>query len=326
MLRQIKLLAGIGLILLLVYLVDWAAALAALRTADVRWVLAALAVSMVGVLISALKWRTLLHHYRIAVEFGEAARLYWIGMFFSNFLPSSVGGDAVRLALTPSHGRTERVASSIVVERLTGLLIMLALCLVGLVLRPRYFTELGLQTPMLAGVGALTLVACLVLFAPGPIAAVMGRALPFVPRPLRGLARKLQAVTLAIAAQRRNGRSLVQALLLSLPFYGTIVAAQFCVLRAVDVDLSLLDVVLLGPLVPLLTILPVSLNGIGVAEGAFVGIYAAVGAPPELALAAAVLRRLVDLANSALGGLFWLGHRGSPILSLPRSRDVPAAT
>ncbi len=321
--RRMKLVAGMGLIVILGWLVDWPEAFAAVRTADASWVGAALGVSIVGVLISAGKWRTLLHRCRIGVDFAEAARLYWIGMFFSNFLPSSVGGDAVRLALTPSHGRTERVASSIVVERLTGLLVMLGLCLAGLILRHQYFAALGgLHAPMLAGVGALTAAACLLLFAPGPLAGVMGRLVPYAPRPLRGVARKLQAVTLAIAAQRRNGRGLLQALLLSFPFYGTIVLAQFCVLRAVNVDLPLVDVLLVGPLVPLLTILPISLNGIGVAEGAFVGIYAALGAAPELALAAAVLRRLVDLANSALGGLFWLGHRGAPAAA--SVRGVPA--
>ncbi|HEX6011869.1 MAG TPA: hypothetical protein VFY87_08735 [Geminicoccaceae bacterium] len=59
-----------------------------------------------------------------------------------------------------------------------------------------------------------------------------------------------------------------------------------------------------------MSVLPVSINGLGVAEGVFVAIYASVGSVPELALAAAVLRRLVDVANSAIGGLFWLARSG----------------
>jgi hypothetical protein len=50
-------------------------------------------------------------------------------------------------------------------------------------------------------------------------------------------------------------------------------------------------------------------NGLGVAEGVFVLLYVQLGVDPETALAAAVLRRVVDLANSGLGGLFWLVQR-----------------
>ena len=82
--------------------------------------------------------------------------------------------------------------------------------------------------------------------------------------------------------------------------------------------MALGDALLLGSLVPLLGVLPVSINGLGVAEGVFVAVYASVGIVPELALAAAVLRRLVDVANSAIGGLFWLAR--------PDGGDARAAT
>lgn len=315
MYRLLKLLIGLSLLALLVWLLDWGAALRALAKADPGWVIGAFLVSVLGVLISAGKWQGLLQESRVPLGFVPAARLYWIGMFFSNFLPSSVGGDAVRLMLTPSHGRTGRVAGSIVAERLTGFLVMLALCLVGLISYPWLLPDPKLQGLLIASVLALAVAAAVLLFAPGTLAAIFAYVLGFLPRILQRIGRKVQNVALAVAAQRRQGRALTRALLLSLPFYGTIVLAQYCVLQAVGAQVRLVDVLLLGPIVPLLTILPVSLNGIGVAEGAFVAIFAAIGVTPELALAAAVLRRIVDLANSALGGLFWLAYRGEEKLA-----------
>ena len=55
-------------------------------------------------------------------------------------------------------------------------------------------------------------------------------------------------------------------------------------------------------MIPLVSLLPLTLDGIGVVEGAFVLFYAAAGAPPEAALAAAMLRRPGTLAVSTVGG------------------------
>ena len=306
--NMIKLSAGLLLLGLLGYMLDWHAALKALARAEPGWVAMALLVSMGGVLLSARKWQELLSSAHVALPFGYVARLYWIGAFFSNFLPTSVGGDAVRLALTPSGGRTERVAGTIFAERLTGFLVMLVLCAIGLALGPWGALDPRMHALLIALVVALNVAAIALLLAPGMVAAAVSAVMRLVPRPLERPARKLRNVALAIA-QRRQTRALPRALLLSVPFYGTIVLAQYAVLMAVGAHVTLLHVMLLGPVVPLLTIVPISLNGIGVAEGAFVAIYAAAGASPELALAAAVLRRLVDLANSALGGLFWMAQR-----------------
>jgi len=109
----------------------------------------------------------------------------------------------------------------------------------------------------------------------------------------------------------RDAAGLGRALAVSLPFYGTVILAQYLVLEAVGADLPLLEVVLLAPLVPLLSLLPLSLNGLGLAEAVFVLLYGSAGVPPETALAAAALRRLVDLANSGLGGLLWLVFRNA---------------
>jgi hypothetical protein len=302
---------ALGWVAALWFLVDWREAGATLSGADPAPVVAAFAVSVVGVLISAEKWRDLLLRARVQITFRAAARLYWIGMFFSNFLPTSVGGDAVRLALTPSRGRLARVAGSILVERLTGLIVMLGLCAVGLILRPVQVDQAGLGQALPLAVLAMGAGAAVLLVAPG----MLTRLLPVLTRPLPALLRcpldGVQKVAMAIADHARDSTGLSRALVVSLPFYGTIILAQYLVLEAVGADVPLLEVALLAPLVPLLTLLPLSLNGLGLAEAVFVLLYGSVGVPPETALAAAALRRLVDLANSGLGGLLWLAFRGA---------------
>ncbi len=304
-----KILVGVGLLGLLGFLVDWGAVATVLRAADLGWVAGAFAVSVLGVLISAEKWNGLLRDSGIKLRFLTTAWLYWVGMFFSNFLPTSVGGDAMRLMLTPSHGRTERVAGTILIERLTGFLVMLVLSAVGLVAGPLRSLHPHLLGVLLLSVLGLIVAVAAVLLAPAVLARLLPMLIDRLPGSLQRLLRKLQRIAVTVARQSRRGHAMLRALLLSVPFYGTLVLAQYCVLHAVGAEVNVADVVLVGALVPLLSMLPISFNGLGLAEGVFVAVYGAVGVVPQVALAAAVLRRVVDLANSALGGLMWLADR-----------------
>ena len=312
-----KVLVGVCLLALIGFLVDWSAVAAVLRRADVAWIAGAFLVSVLGVLISAEKWNGLLRDNRIRLRLRRAAELYWVGMFFSNFLPTSVGGDAIRLVLTPAHGRTERVAGTILIERLTGLFVMLAFSAIGLLVGPLSSGHPGLIVALLSAVLGLLGIVTAALVAPMVLAKLLPVMVGRLPGFLQRALRKLHRVVITVARQTRRGQALLRALLLSVPFYCTIFLAQYCVLQAVGSQVGLSDVILVGSIVPLLSMVPISLNGLGVAEGVFVAVYGALGVVPDAALAAALLRRLVDLMNSALGGLIWLG--GPP----PRGAAAP---
>jgi glycosyltransferase 2 family protein len=66
-------------------------------------------------------------------------RAYWIDAFFSNYFPSNIGGDIVRILLLRHLGRSAEVAASVVLERVTGFLVLLILAAFGLAVRPKYF-------------------------------------------------------------------------------------------------------------------------------------------------------------------------------------------
>src|SRR4051812_5205844 len=312
-------------------LVDWSGVLAALRRTAPAPLLAAFAVCVLGVVISAAKWWLLLGRAGVALPLSEAARLYWVGMFFSNFLPTSVGGDAVRLALTPSTNRQAQVAGSILVERLTGFVVMLALCALGLALQPLGSAR-GLPWLLPIVLLGLAAFAAALLLVPAPLAWLLTRLEPRVPAAARWPLAAARKVATAVAAHTRDMGALLPALLISLPFYGTIILAQWLVLHAVGAPPPLREVALAAPLVQLLGLVPLTPNGLGVVEAGFVLLYAGLGVPADAATAAAVLRRLVDLANSAVGAPAWLrlGRKAAGPLFRPRemspsrSRSAPS--
>ena len=209
-----KALVAAVLLAALLVAVDPGEAGAALAAARPLPLATALAASVLGVLLSAEKWRGLLLAAGVRLSLAACARLYWVGMFASNFLPTSVGGDAARFLLTPAPGRRAAVAGSILVERLTGFLVMLGLCTLGLALRPQYFDAPGLRDAFLAAVLALDLGVVAALLAPGLLVPPLARLAGHLP-PGGILGRAVAAVgrvAAAVAAQARDPAALARAL------------------------------------------------------------------------------------------------------------------
>jgi glycosyltransferase 2 family protein len=300
-------LAGAAVLSLVLWLsLDWGHAAAVLARADPALIWAALAASALNVLISAHKWQLLLRRARVSLAYGVAAQLYWIGAFFSNFLPTGVGGDAVRLMLTPVRGQVGTVAGTILVERLTGLLMLLLLSALGLVFLPLDPGDGSVRRFLtMAALGSAGTVAA-VLLAPELFVAMIERSAAALPSAFRAPLRPAQRLVAQIMRPAGDRVAVAAAILYSLPFYAAVILAQYFLLHAVGADVGPVEVILGAPLICAVTLLPVTVNGLFLAEGAFVLVYASVGVAPETALAAAILRRLVDLANSGFGGLLWL--------------------
>lgn len=136
----IKLAVAVVLITILLSFVDWRESLLLLGDVRLLPALYASGLLVVGLTLSTLKWQVLLAAHGIFLSLLRLLKCYWIGSFFSMFLPSNVGGDVVRLALLHRHGLTI-VGASIVVERLTGLFVVLCLATLGLGVLSHDFAE-----------------------------------------------------------------------------------------------------------------------------------------------------------------------------------------
>jgi Lysylphosphatidylglycerol synthase TM region len=120
---------------------------------------------------------------------------------------------------------------------------------------------------------------------------------------------KVDALALALRDYGGDHQALAVTCAVSVLFYVGLVLFQHAVIHALHGDLTLGQVALVAPLVVLVAALPVSINGIGITEGAFVVLYAQVGLPPEIGLASALLRRIILLLAALPGAAFWLSER-----------------
>lgn len=301
----IKFVLGLVLLVLLGWLVDWRRTIDMLLRSDARLVLLAATMLLFGMYISTLKWSRLVRVVCAPIDLWPLLRAYWIGTFLNNYLPSSVGGDFVRILTLGPVAPMAPIAASVLVERLTGVAALGLLAAICMLIHTPEPVQLAVALWLLVAAIGGGLIA---IWAGG--ARMLGagaRLTAKAPRLVGRIVGKVTRVAGDVGAFRRAPGELVVALAWSAVFYGTLVVYQFTLLRAVGSKIGWAEAAVVAPLVPLVSLLPVTANGLGLAEGAFVLFYTQMGVPADQAFAAALLRRLVSIAVSIPGGFLWLG-------------------
>ena len=300
-----RLILGLLLIAVLLYYVDWRNTFRIILNIDAMLALLALTILPINMWISTWKWLILLNAHDLRLPWNVLLRVYWIGAFFSNYFPSNIGGDIVRILLLRHLGRSAEVAASVVLERVTGLLVLLILAAVGLAVRPEYFDPRGSRVILwLVVVGGIATLVSLILLPErlnGWLSSLRADRLSLI----RPVVNPIKKINSAIAFYQTKMKEVAFTIILSLPFYGIITFFQYFLLLSLDAEVALWQVALIAPVVLLVALVPISINGLGIVEGAFVLFYTNAGVLPEAALAAALLRRVFSLLVSLVGGIYW---------------------
>ena len=100
----LKILASIVLLLWLYATIDWTQFARTVRTIPSQLLATGLLVAFLGQLLCAWRLRVLLHAQSINVRYGFNVRLTFLGLFAGNFLPSTIGGDALKIVLLARRG------------------------------------------------------------------------------------------------------------------------------------------------------------------------------------------------------------------------------
>lgn len=256
---------------------------------------------LAGLLVSVYKWRVLLSCDGIVASFTRLVRYYLIGIYCNNFLPTSIGGDAMRAWLVSSRYEKGLTAlSSVLAERLSGLLALLlvaGLCSLG-----------GDLFPEQTWLGLLLLVSLAVICL---LAGKMGQDRLLSPLPVR-FRDKVAALLSALHRYCVDRRSFGVMGWTSLSYPFLVGLVYFWAGRAIAVHVPFFDLVVISSLVTLLTLIPVSLNGLGLREGGFVFFLGQSGVPQAQALSLSLLVFGLTLLFSLTGGVCLLFERGTP--------------
>ena len=260
--------------------------------------------SVFGVGTSAYKWMLLIQAQGIRhFSFFRLCSIYSIGMFFNHFLPTEVGGDIYRsYEVGRVDGRQVESLAAIATDRLTGFVGLLIYLVIGLFLNWSLAQQLHL-TLIVAGIVAGMGLALAIFLNKGFLKWLKGKlSYPSFARILN----KLQSLYKAFYLYRNNLPVLSQALLISLAFQLYAIWFPYACMLAVSIDLSFSQVLLIVPAVSIIGLLPFTINGIGLREGAYVVLLSQLGVSPADALAAALLYRIGVLLPSLVGGIFYM--------------------
>lgn len=292
----LKIIVSAGLLIYIARRVDFQETGRFLARADVPLLVLAFALYLVGQVLSAFKWRELAAAVGFAAPASRFVAYYFIGMFFNAFGFGTVGGDVIRaLYLAGSGGRRGLALNTVVADRVSGLLVLLAVALGALLLLHHYqlpaaiyWGVVGASSGLLAGWRLLP------------------HVLPLVLAPENRLRRLIER---DLAPYWSDAGLLARVGALSLGFHLSQIGVLVLLIRALRVGVPWPYCFVFGPLVNIVSAVPVSLNGLGVREGGYVYFLAHVGVPRDSAVAFALAWfGLVMLAGS-IGGLVYLLDR-----------------
>ncbi len=300
-LRTRLLKAGLSLALLAFLLtrVDLRVTVDAFREAEVRYLLAALVLYLAGVPLRAYRWQGLLSALRVTVPLRRLTSLYFVGTFFNNLLPTGIGGDVVRAYELSKDGAGAAVAASTVLaDRATGLLVLLAVALASTVFGYRLVSRNLVLVIAVVCLGSFAGVAVLLW---DDLWRQVGRRLPWLRRLLarKGIADFYRFL------QTYRGRPVVRALLVSLVFNVVLIAVNYLIALSMGVKISLWYFLLFVPLISFSLVLPVSVSGLGVREGAYVLLFSQAGVAAPLALAMSLAFYVLNIATGLIGGIIY---------------------
>lgn len=255
----------------------------------------ALWIASVGLLVvaqvaSARRWQLFGKELRFERSLRQYFVYYLIGMYFNLSLPTSVGGDVARVwYLNGKSGRKWAALASVFLERLNGLVVLVAFACIGVLMAPMELPWwITASVWGVAGCGAVGL-CCL------PILQHWQK--------LPGHRRQQMQTLLRLA---RVPTVTVSATLMSVIVQILGVLNLWCIGLSLNLEIPLVYYFILAPMVSLLTLLPISFNGMGLRELGMVVFLAPLGVDKDAATTLAVLWFASSAVVSLLGGLVYV--------------------
>lgn len=272
----------------------------------VVWLIVAAALTLGALVLSALRWQRVLEVLGLHAGLRRLLSHYLACQFVSNVLPTTIGGDVLRVSrLSRETGETPNTFASVVLERLTGWLVLPVISVAGFLVNPP-LQHLGTATRVALGLAFATLLGLGILLYAVADQRIGGR---FAAKD--GWRRFAGAVHLGLDRLRREPRAAANVLLVGFAYQIVLVLAAVAAAQALGVRPAGLTALLaFFPAVAIAQVLPIGISGLGVREGAFVLFLGPLGVATEEAIALGLLLYLLNLGVSLLGApAFAVGGR-----------------
>jgi uncharacterized membrane protein YbhN (UPF0104 family) len=311
----LKGLISLGLLGFFLTRIDFFHFLGALSNAKFSYIALCLVIYLVGQLLSSVRWALLARTVAFQNHLKDFAQYYLIGMFFSLFTPSTVGGDVGRVYYLAREGVNQKSGAgatafatiSVLADRAIGMAVLIWIGAVALLIFPQYALPHSIRVVTFAIAAALLI---------GLI------SLPLVSRLMPGKEHRIgKNLHLALQNYPRHWRALGNAMLISVVVHLLQAWMHVLIGRALDFDVPWSYALIIYPLVGTFSALPLSLNGIGLREGGYVFLLNRIGVSTEHALAFGLLWFIVVALDSLIGGLIFIVRKSPTATTVALEAD-----
>lgn len=280
-----------------------------LRSLHIGWFLCAFFMFVPSHVLPAIRWRILIMARGIQITSWMAIKLVYLGIFFSQFMPSTVGGDVIRAWYVARNNEKDRstAALSVFIDRVVGLFGILMIGSVAVLLQHDNPAIRLYGGRMALFVGLLVVGSCIYFSRSLRGLFAVDRILSLLP-----LGRRLRDVEAKIFAYRDHKAAIFKAFLLTVAIQANFIVVNFILAMSLglkDPWSQLGDIFVILPIVTVLVAIPISVGGFGFREYLFVHFFTMFGLDAGVGFATSLLQGVVTMIWSLLGGIAFLSLR-----------------
>ena len=292
-----KILFSTGLFVLIINSLDFSGTIKLLKTTNLNFFFVAMLIIALQIIIANIRWQIVLNNFKFKLSYMATLRYLWIGLFFNQALPSSIGGDALRgYYLSRSGSNLKNSALGVLLDRFFGFIGLVALVLIVIPLLFSRLDGLAAQWEIIFVIVGMLSVLSVVFI------------LDLLPYDFSNwkIIRGLYALSFEARKMFFSITPGIILLLLSISIHVFSIIAVLILSEGLELEISWLGIVLVVPLATLFMLIPISIAGWGVREGVMIVGLGYLNVLPEQALALSILYGLLMLITALPGGIIWL--------------------
>jgi len=238
------------------------------------WFAVAFLMQVGAILFSILRWRALMVSQDLNVPFSHLVKTFLVGRFLGTFTPTGIGLEAYKAYdIARYTGKTEASVSVVLIEKMSATFFSLSLLVLATL--PFFLGRIDAKFLIVFGLffGVLLVLALILLFSPGIFRQILRFNFPMKGKIEKPLNRTVDAFT--VYSHKKGG--LLNAIFLGLIVYLFWFLTYYMNSLALGAGLKLTDILKVGPMTQIATMIPLSIAGIGLREGAFIGLLDSLG-------------------------------------------------
>jgi glycosyltransferase 2 family protein len=260
----------------------------------------------IGHYMCIFRWRLLMRPLMPVLSLGHLFGIYCIGLFFNLTFPTVVGGDVVKVyyAGRPSKRYAQSFAATFL-DRDAGMFAMMIIACIATIIHPVTVPRIPVSL-IVWGTTAGFVIVNILLFAPS-LHQLLIRVLPSLR--LTRLAGKIDAISDAFQVMGRHRFVLINSFIISLINQVLVILVTWIMALGLRLEIPVLYFLVFVPVITLISMIPISLNGMGLREYAFVSLFGAIGLAPASCMALGLISSAVIVLSSLPGGVVYIFFR-----------------